>query len=96
MSQYIPQIKKQATRLRLPGIGANINRLLQEAEQNSPSYDAFIYNLFSEEVKGREAKQLMMKLKLAKLPVNHDLDNYDFNFTSGLSATQLNQLRELN
>jgi DNA replication protein DnaC len=96
MSQYIPQIKRQATRLRLPGIGTNITKLLQEAEQNSPSYDEFIYNLFAEEVKGREAKQLMMKLKLAKLPVNHDLDNYDFTFTSGLSPTQLNQLRELN
>jgi len=96
MSQYIPQIKRQTTRLRLPGIGANITKLLQEAEQNSPSYDEFIYNLFAEEVKGREAKQLQLKLKLAKLPVNHDLENYDFNFTSGLSATQLNQLRELN
>jgi DNA replication protein DnaC len=96
MSQYIPQIKRQATRLRLPGIGANITTLLQEAEQNSPSYDEFIYNLFDEEVKGREAKQLMLKLKLAKLPVNHELDHYDFNFTSGLAATQLNQLRELN
>jgi DNA replication protein DnaC len=89
MSQYIPQIRKQATRLRLPGIGANITKLLQDAEQNSPSYDEFIYNLFAEEVKGREAKQLQLKLKLAKLPVNHELDNYDFNFTSGLSATQL-------
>ena len=96
MSQYIPQIKRQATRLRLPGIGANIIKFLQEAEQNSPSYDEFIHNLLAEEVKGREAKQLMMKLKLAKLPVNHDLENYDFTFTSGLSATQLNQLRELN
>lgn len=96
MSQYIPQIKRQATRLRLPGIGANITTLLQEAEQNSPSYDEFIYNLFDEEVKGREAKQLMLKLKLAKLPVNHELDHYDFNFTSGLAATQINQLRELN
>jgi DNA replication protein DnaC len=96
MSQYIPLIKRQATRLRLSAIGGNINRLLEEAEQNSPSYDEFIYNLFSEEVKGREAKQLMVKMKLARLPVNHDLDNYDFKFASGLSATQLNQLRELN
>jgi DNA replication protein DnaC len=95
MSQYIPQIKRQATRLRLPGIGANIAKLIQEAEQTSPSYDEFIYNLFAEEVKGREARQLMLKLKLAKLPVKHDLENYDFNFASGLSATQVNQLREL-
>jgi DNA replication protein DnaC len=96
MSQYIPQIKRQATRLRLSGISANINRLLEEAQQNSPSYDEFIYNLFAHEVKGREDKQLMIKMKLAKLPLNHNLECYNFAFASGLSATQLNQLRELN
>lgn len=96
MSQFIPLIKRQATRLRLSGIGGNITRLLDEAEQNSPSYDEFIYNLFTEEIKGREARQLTVKLKLAKLPLSHDLDNYDHRFDSGLSATQMNQLRELN
>ena len=96
MSQFIPLIKRQATRLRLSGIGGNISRLLDEAEQNSPSYDEFLYNLFTEEVKGREARQLTVKLKLAKLPLSHDLDNYDHRFNAGLSATQMNQLRELN
>lgn len=96
MSQYISIIKRQASRLRLSGIGNNIPQLLEEAQQKSPSYDEFIHNLFAYEVKAREAKQLLIKLKLAKLPLNHDLQNYDFNFTSGLSPTQLNQLRELN
>lgn len=96
MSQFVPLIKRQATRLRLSGIGGNITRLLEEAEQNSPSYDEFIYNLFSEEVKGREAKQLTVRMKLAKLPLSHDLDFFDHKFSDGLSATQLNQLRELN
>lgn len=96
MSQFIPLIKRQATRLRLSGIGGNITRLLDEAEQNSPSYDEFIYNLFTEEIKGREARLLTVKLKLAKLPLSHDLDNYDHRFDAGLSATQMNQLRELN
>ena len=96
MSQFIPLIKRQATRLRLSGIGGNITRLLDEAEQNSPSYDEFIYNLFTEEIKGREARQLTVKLKLARLPLSHDLDNYDHRFDAGLSATQMNQLRELN
>ncbi|MBE0655254.1 MAG: ATP-binding protein, partial [Bacteroidales bacterium] len=78
------------------GIGGNITSLLDEAEQNSPSYDEFTYNMFSYEVKGREAKQLMLKMKLARLPLNHNLEVYDFNFASGLSVTQLNQLSELN
>ena len=96
MSQYIPLIKRQASRLRLSGIGGNIASLLREAEQNSPSFDEFTHSLFSYEIKGREAKQLTLKTKLARLPLNHDLEAYDFNFASGLSAQQLNQLRELN
>lgn len=96
MSQYIPQIKKHATRLRLSGIGSNITNLLLEAQNDSPSYDEFVFKLFSHEVKEREAKQQLLRMKLARLPVNHDLEQYDHSFTSGLNPTQLNQLRELN
>jgi hypothetical protein len=80
MSQYIPLIRRQATRLRLSGIGGNITSLLDEAEQNSPSYDEFTHNLFSYEIKGREAKQLTLKMKLARLPLNHDLDSCFLHF----------------
>jgi DNA replication protein DnaC len=96
MSQYIPNIKRQAARLRLSSIGGNISNLLQEAEHNSPSYDEFIHNIFSFEIKEREAKQKVMRMKLASLPIHHNLENYDYNFSSGISPTQLNQLRELN
>ena len=96
MSQHIPLIKRHATRLRLSSIGSNISRLLEEAEQGHPSYDELICKLFSHEVKEREAKQMIIRMKLAKLPLMHDLDQYDYAFASGLSPTQLNQLRELN
>lgn len=96
MSQYIPQIKKHATRLRLSGISSNITNLLLDAQNHSPSYDEFVFNLFSYEVKERETKQQLLRMKLAKLPVNHNLEEYDHSFTCGLNPTQLNQLRELN
>jgi DNA replication protein DnaC len=96
MSQYISLIKRHATRLRLSSIGSNISSLLEEAEQDHPSYDELICKLFSHEVKEREAKQMIIRMKLAKLPLMHDLDQYDYAFASGLSPTQLNQLRELN
>jgi len=96
MSQYIHQIRSQATRLRLSGISSNITELIASAEEKSPSYDEFLHNLFAYEVKARDEKQLLLKTKLARLPLNHNLDGYDYNFTSGLSQTHLNQLRELN
>lgn len=35
-------------------------------------------------------------MKLARLPLKHDLDSYDYRFESAMSAIQLRQLRELN
>lgn len=96
MSQYIPQIRRQATRLRLSGIAGNLQSLLEEVGQKSPSYDEFLFHVFSYEVKARDLKQEILRMKMARLPLNHDLDQYDFTFSSGLSPTQLNQLRELN
>lgn len=96
MSQYMPQIKRQATRLRLSSIGGNLTSLLEDAQKNSPSYDEFLFHIFSYEVRERDIKQELLRMKMAKLPMNHDLDNYDYTFTSGLNPTQLNQLRELN
>ena len=96
MSQHIHQIKRYSTRLRLSSIGNNISTLLEDAEQGSPSYDEYTCKLLAYEVKEREAKQLLIRMKLAKLPLKHDLNEYDYSFSSGLSPTQLNQLRELN
>lgn len=96
MSQYIPQIRRQASRLRLSGIAGNLPSLLEEITRSNPSYDEFLFHLFSYEVRERDVKQEILRMKLARLPLNHDLDQYDFAFSSGLSPTQLNQLRELN
>jgi DNA replication protein DnaC len=96
MSQYIPQIRRQASRLRLSGIAGNLPSLLEEITRSSPSYDEFLFHLFTYEVRERDVKQEILRMKLARLPMNHDLDQYDYTFSSGLNPTQLNQLRELN
>lgn len=96
MSQYIPLIKRQATRLRLSSIGGNLQSLLEEAQNDSPSYDEFLHQVFGYEVTERDKKQEIIRTKMARLPMNHDLDNYDYTFASGLNPTQLAQLRELN
>jgi DNA replication protein DnaC len=35
-------------------------------------------------------------MKLARLPLKHDLDSYDYGFESAMSTTQLKRVRELN
>jgi len=96
MSQYIHLIKKQATRLRLSSLSENINALIEEAEKNAPSYDELIHNMFAYEIKERDHKQCLLRMKIARLPLNHDLERYDFRFATGISPGQLKQLRELN
>jgi DNA replication protein DnaC len=96
MNEHITQIKQCATRLRLPGIGGSITDLIAKAEREHPSYEEFIHSLLRFEVGRREEKQLELRIKAAQLPLVHDLDVYDFAFTTGISPTQLNQLRELN
>lgn len=96
MSQYIHLIKKQATRLRLSSLSSNIASLIEEAEKQAPSYDELIHNLFAFEIRERDHKQRLLRMKIAKLPLNHDLERFDFNFSAGLSPMQLKQLRELN
>ena len=73
MSQYIPLIKQRAARLRLSSISVHLSSLLTEAQGKSPSYDEFLYNLLSYEVKGREEKRLALQLKFARLPLNHEI-----------------------
>lgn len=78
----------------MSGIAGNLHSLLEEITRDSPSYDQFLFHLFSYEVRERDVKHEILRMKLARLPSNHDLDQYDFTFSSGLNPTQLNQLRE--
>lgn len=66
-----------------------------QAQKESPSYDDLLLTVLEAEVKSREEKQLLQRMKAARLPLSHDLDKYDFSNPNGLTPTQLNQLREL-
>ncbi len=68
---------------------------LVRAQIASPSYDDFLIVLMQSEVASREAHQKILRFKNARLPMSHDLDQYDFTMSSGLSMTQLHQLHEL-
>jgi len=88
-------IRGYAKRLRLSALTINAQDILLRAQKESPSYDDFLSLVLELEVKGREEKQRLLRLKAAKLPLAHNLDMYDYSISNGLSVTQLNQLREL-
>lgn len=83
-----------ATQLRLTGITEQLEALIRRASQEKSSYADFSLSLFKTEIELRQKRDLDRRTKLAKLPINTDLDQYDYSFTNGLSKEQLSQLRE--
>lgn len=90
------QIRQYCQRFKITGISSNLEATLTEAEQRGVGFVDFTLNLFKSEAEHRHRNELRKKLKVAQLPRNHNLNEYDHAFENGLSKTRLNQLRELN
>ena len=87
-------IKEYALQLRLSGIQDQVEEVIQKATEDKCSYLDFSLRLLETEINQRNQRDLERRIKTAKLPVNHDLDLYDYSFVNGISKQQLNQLRE--
>jgi DNA replication protein DnaC len=87
-------IKQYAAQLRLGGIENQLEELVQKASEEKCSYLDFSLNLLETEITQRSLRDLERRTKAAKLPHNHDLDQYDYSFRSGVGKQQLMQLRE--
>jgi len=87
-------IKQYAAQLRLGGIEDQLDALVQKASEEKCSYLDFSLNLLETEITQRSLRDLERRTKAAKLPLNHDLDQYDYSFRSGVGKQQLMQLRE--
>jgi len=88
-------IQEYCRQFNLSGIAKNFEQALIEAQTNQVSYLDCIMELFRIEANTREAKNLEKQFKAARLPLNHDLDQYDYTSDNGMGKTRLNQLREL-
>ena len=87
-------ILEYASRLNLSGIKEHWDELVRRATEDKISYADFCFQLLKSEIDHRNKRDLERRIKIAKLPLIHDLDNYDFSSANGLSKQQLNQLRE--
>ncbi|HNT93356.1 MAG TPA: IS21-like element helper ATPase IstB [Bacteroidales bacterium] len=83
-----------AAQLRLGGIQDQLDQLIQKASEEQCSYLDFSLYLLQAEITQRSLRDLERRTKAAKLPPNHDLDQYDYAFQSGIGKQQLMQLRE--
>lgn len=83
-------------RFRLSGIASGLDPVINEAQTEQMSYLDYTIKFLATEASHREERDLERRTKSARLPMSHNLDNYDFTVDNGLTKTQLNQLRELN
>jgi len=87
-------LKEYASQLKLSGIQDQAEELIRKASQEKCSYLDFSLRLLETEINQRRHRDLERRINTAKLPVNHDLDQYDYSFMNGISKQQLSQLRE--
>jgi DNA replication protein DnaC len=87
-------LRDYAGQLRLIGIQDQVEELIRKANEEKCSYLDFFLSLLETEINQRSQRDLEKRIKAAKLPMNYNLDNYDYSFLNGISKQQLKQLRE--
>ncbi len=87
-------LKEYAGQLKLSGIQDQVEELIRKASEEKCSYLDFSLSLLETEINQRRRRDLERRIKAAKLPLKHDLDQYDYSFMNGISKQQLSQLRE--
>ncbi|MEQ8157000.1 MAG: IS21-like element helper ATPase IstB [Clostridiaceae bacterium] len=93
--EKIKQIKQYADHLRLTLLRNQAEKFIHKAQIDKPSYMDYTCDLLEQEVVRRQATDTERRMKLARLPRNHNLDQYDYNFAKGINKRQLDELREL-
>lgn len=91
----LTQIKQFAEMLRLTQMKNAPADIIHKAQVDKPTYMEFTYELLKQEVLHRQKTDLERRMKMARLPKDHNLDSFDFNFANGVTKPQLKQLREL-
>jgi DNA replication protein DnaC len=87
-------LRDYAGQLKLNGIQNQVEELIRKAAEEKCSYLDFFLSLLETEINLRNQRDMELRIKAAKLPVNHNLSQYDYSFINGFNKQQLNQLRE--
>lgn len=95
MQELNQKIRSYADSLRLSLLKNDVEGTIHKAKIDKPSYLEYTHDILEREVLQRQNTAYLRRLKMAKIPGDHNLDEYDFNFSSGITKSELKQLREL-
>lgn len=93
--EQIQKIKQYADHLRLTLMRNHAEQFIHQAQIDKPTYLNYTHDFLEKEVRQRQKTDMERRLKLARLPKDHNLDHYNYNFSSGITKNQLQELREL-
>lgn len=88
-------IKTYCSRLKLAYIQQRLSSIILKAQEEQPTYIDFLSDVLKMESELREENTRSVRVKMSRIPARHDLDEYDFNFVTGISERQLKELRQL-
>ena len=89
------KIEQHCKQLRLPTIGGQVQQLSDKAASEGISYLEFAARLLETEIAHRNQNDMLRKIKMAKLPVMHELKDFDCSQVEGMPPAKLEQLKEL-
>ena len=96
MTKTVQHLQEQFRHLRMTEASDELPVLLRNAEKMSWTYQEFLQELLTYELKRREEKNVEKRLKWARFPYYKTLNEFNIEEQAALSTRQLNQLRELN
>jgi len=91
----IDQLHQTLGTLSLKETQAVLETHLERAAQQNLPYAQFLQELLACEVSARAARQLAMRLRLAKLPFEKSLESFDFAFQPSIEERQVRELATL-
>jgi DNA replication protein DnaC len=89
------QITQQCKQLKLHAVADHVQTLADQAAANESSYLQFLATLLQAELTQRRCREIERKVKEARLPLKHALDQFDCSQVQGMPPVKLAQLREL-
>lgn len=96
MTNGLEALQQALKQLRLSEISIELPLILREAEQQSWTYYELLDYLLNFELKKREEKNRIRRLKWAKFPYHKTLEDYNLGEQKSLSERQIRQLKEMN
>ncbi|MBO7618132.1 MAG: IS21-like element helper ATPase IstB [Bacteroidales bacterium] len=88
-------IEACASVLKLHYVKVDLDETICQAQIEKPTYIEFLAHVLQNEVNGRRRREQQRRMALARLPARHDLDEYDFSYSSGINRQEMKELRQL-